>query len=136
MARGGDIIEITYNHPTLGSGRLDPKGTEDTEVDFGGYLTQDTDDSVTGAGTNIKVMNRKRWSVTTPAIAWEDDPDTLESLQKIQNDPNQSTWTFTFIDGSVYKGDGDIVGDLKGNKNAAAVNSFKLAGGGKLERIA
>lgn len=133
---GGDCIEVTVNHPTLGSYRFDPKGSEDTEVDFGGYLVADSDDSVTGNGVNIKQMNRKRWSVSVPPVGWAKDPDTLESLQKIQDDTNESQWTFTFIDGSVYKGTGSISGDLKGNKNNGTVNGFKVAGGGKLEPIA
>jgi len=135
MATGGDLIEITYNNPTLGSGRLDPKGSEDTEVDFGGYMTQDSDDSVSGSGVNIIIKNRKRWSITSPPLLWNSNPDTLEVLQNLQDDNNQTTFTFTFIDGSVYKGLGTIVGDLKGNKNAATINSVKFAGGGKLELI-
>jgi hypothetical protein len=47
-----------------------------------------------------------------------------------------STWTFSCIDGRVYKGFGTIMGDLKGNVNAGTVNSFKVAGGGILEPIA
>jgi len=136
MATGGDIVEITYTHPVLGTGRLDPKGSEDTEIDFGGYLKQDNDDGVRGSGTVLQVMNRKRWSVTVPPVAWDSDPDTMETLQSLTNDPLDSVWTFTFIDGAVYKGSGSIVGDLKGNKNAAAVSSFKIAGGGSLESIA
>ena len=133
---GGDCLEITCNHPTLGSLRLDPKGSEDTEIDFGGYIVADGDDSVTGAGTNIKQMNRKRWSVACPPVGWGSDPDTLQKLQEIQDDLNEAPWTFTFIDGSVYKGTGSISGDMKGNKNAGTISGFKVAGGGKLERIA
>lgn len=133
---GGDCIEVTVNHPTLGSFRFDPKGSEDTEIDFGGYLVADSDDSVTGAGTNIKQMNRKRWSVSVPPVGWERDPDTLQNLQSLQDDVNDAPWTFTFIDGAVYKGTGSISGDLKGNKNNGTINGFKVSGGGKLEKIA
>jgi hypothetical protein len=48
----------------------------------------------------------------------------------------EQTFVFTFIDGAVFKGTGAIVGDIKGNKNAGLINSFKCSGGGKLERIA
>lgn len=136
MPRGGDLLEITCNHPILGDFRFDPKGSEDTEVDFGGYMKQDADDSVTGAGTDIVIMNRKRWSVVSPPLAWEQNPDTLQTLQSIQSNPEPATFTFTFIDGSVYKGTGHIYGDVKGNKNAATVNPLKFAGGGQLEDIA
>jgi len=132
---GGDLIEITVNHPTLGSFRFDPKGSEDVEIDFGGYVVADGDDSVTGAGTNIKQMNRKRWSVACPPVGWASDPDTLESLQQIADSTVEAPWTFSFLDGTVYKGTGSISGDLKGNKNAGTVTGFKVAGGGKLEKL-
>lgn len=133
---GGDCIEVTCNHPVLGAFRFDPKGSEDTEVDMGGYVNNDDDASVTGAGQMIVTKNRKRWSVPVPPVGWDKDPDTLKALQQIQNSNVDSTWTFSFIDGRVYKGTGTIVGDLKGNVNAATVNSFKVAGGGVLEPIA
>jgi hypothetical protein len=133
---GGDILEVTCLHPTEGLVRLDPKGSEDTEMDFGGYINSDSDDSVTGSGINIIQKNRKRWSVAVPPVGWDKDPDTLEVLQSISDSGLESEWTITVIDGTVFKGKGTISGDLKGNKNTGLVNSFKISGGGKLERIA
>ena len=133
---GGDCIEITVAHPILGAFRFEPKAAEDTEVNEGGFMKNDDDQSITGAGVDIIIVNRKRWSVTTPPIGWDEDPNTLEELQSLIDDPNPSDWTFSFIDGSVYRGRGTIVGDLMANKNAASINSFKVAGGGKLEKIA
>ncbi len=133
---GGDCVEVVITSATLGSLRLDPKGSEDVEIDFGGYVNGDSDDSVTGSGTSINTKNRKRWSVPVPPCGWGKEPDTLEQLQLFADEVNEQTFVFTFIDGSVFKGTGSIVGDLKGNKNAGTINSFKAAGGGKLERIA
>ncbi len=33
----GDILEITYNHPVIGSGTLSCKASQDSQVDPGGY---------------------------------------------------------------------------------------------------
>ena len=32
---GGDIVELTFNHPTLGSGIIFPKSAEDSTFDLG-----------------------------------------------------------------------------------------------------
>ena len=44
----GDILEITYNHPVIGSGTLYCKANEDSQVDKGGYRSEDDDAMVTG----------------------------------------------------------------------------------------
>ena len=136
MFTGGDLIEITCQHPTIGLIRLAPKGSEDTEIDPGGYMNQDSDDSVTGDGQNIVVKNAKRWSVVTPPIGLSESPNNLIQLQQVIDSAEEAVWTFTFIDNSVYKGTGTIMGDLKGNKNTAMINSIKVGGGGRLEKIA
>jgi len=136
MYTGGDLIEVVITSATTGSLRLDPKGSEDADIDIGGYVNADSDDSVTGSGSNIVVKNRKRWSVPVPPCGWSLEPDTLIELQLKADEIAEQTFVFTFIDGAVFKGTGAIVGDIKGNKNAGLINSFKCSGGGKLERIA
>lgn len=133
---GGDLIEVLISNPVGGEVRLEPKGTEDIELSVGGIMVNDDDAQVTGAGTNIKQMNRVRWYVNVPPCGWDSTDDTLINLQNIRSAAPESTMTFTFIDGAVYKGTGNIVGDLIGNKNTATINGFKVSGGGQLERLA
>lgn len=134
-AIGGDIIEITYNHPTLGSGVIYPKAAEDSTFDIGGFRSSDDANMIDGAGQMIDQMNRTRWSVET-TVAWDMNTGlTLERLTELTQSPLFADWTVTHINGTIYGGKGKPVGDLQGNGNAATF-TFKLAGGGVLKKIA
>lgn len=135
MAVGGDIIEITYNHPTLGSGVVFPKASEDSTYDLGGFMSTDEANMVDGGGNMIDQQNRKRWFVQA-VVAWDmNEREDLERLTDLNASPIPGEWTFTHINGSVYKGTGKPVGDLQGNGNAATF-TLKVAGGGKAKKIA
>lgn len=131
---GGDIIEITFNHPTLGSGIIFPKAAEDSTFDLGGFVSNDDANGVDGSGEMIDQLNRKRWSFEG-TVAWDmNTREDLEKLQSLSNDPVQAEWTMTHINGTVYGGTGKPVGDLQGNGNAATF-ALKLAGGGRMKKI-
>lgn len=133
-AIGGDIIEIKYNHPTLGSGILFPKAGEDSEFDPGGFRKDDSEDGVDGSGAAIYKMNRKRWKCTT-TLAWDDiTRQELEKLVAIAESAVEATWTISKVSGAVYKGLGSIVGDIKGNGNSSTI-PLNLAGSAKMEKI-
>ncbi len=134
MAVGGDIIEITFNHPTIGSGVIYPKSNEDSTFDPGGYRSNDDSNMIDGAGNMIDQMNRVRWSVET-TVAW--DMNTAKDLNKISelaSSPVQADWTFTHINGSVFGGKGKPVGDVSGNGNNATF-TLKVSGGGPLTQL-
>lgn len=134
MAVGGDILEITYNHPTLGSGVIFPKASEDSTFDLGGFRSNDDANMVAGNGEMIDQINLARWSFEV-AVAW--DMNTREDLEKLNDlaaDPVLADWTFSHINGTVYGGTGKPVGDLSGNGNAATF-TLKVSGGGKLKKI-
>lgn len=131
MTVGGDILEITFNHPTVGAGVIFPKANEDSTFDLGGIRSADDPDMVTGAGEMIDQMNQKRWSFEVP-VAW--DMNTREDLEKINQlaaDPQPADWTISHVNGAIYSGSGKPVGDYQGNGNTA-VFTLKVAGGGKL----
>lgn len=131
---GGDIIEITFNHPTLGSGIIFPKAAEDSEFDLGGFRSNDDDEGVDGSGEMIDQLTQKRWSFSG-TIAWDmNTREDLEKLTLLAGDPVQADWTVTHINGAVYGGKGKPVGDMKGNGNAATF-PLKIAGGGKMKKI-
>ena len=134
MAVGGDIIEITFNHPTLGSGTIFPKANEDNNYDLGGFESEDDKNMIDGNGTMIDKLNRKRWYFDT-LIAWDMNVGlTLEKIQAMADSPVLADWTFTHINNTVYIGNGKPVGDVNGNGNAATF-SLKVSGGGKLKKI-
>jgi len=132
---GGDITEITYSHPTVGNGTIYAKSAEDSTIDRGGYIKNDDQNSVSGDGQNIDVMNRKRWRVELGPIAWDiTDRDELDKLQQIQNSPLPADWTIAHITGTIWGGKGSPVGDLNATTNNPQI-AVILAGGGTLDKI-
>lgn len=131
---GGDIQEITYNHPSLGNGILYAKANEDATYDLGGLRGNDDDSMVDGSGGKIRQLNRVGWSFET-TISWDmNSRKDLELLTALAADPVEADWTISHINGTIYGGKGSPVGDMKGNANSATF-SLKLAGGGKLKAI-
>jgi hypothetical protein len=131
---GGDITEVTYNHPNLGSGTILPKADESSTYDLGGLRSDDTDSGVDGGGNVIDIMSRKRWSLEFTA-AWDMNVRSeLEKVVAMAADPIPAKWTFTHINGTVYQGTGKPVGDLQG---AGKESTFplKISGGGTAKKI-
>jgi hypothetical protein len=134
-AVGGDIIEITYNHPTIGTGIWFPKAAEDSIFDPGGLRGTDDANMVDGSGKTIRQINRVRWSFEG-TVSWDANvADELSQAKALAGDPVEGDWTITSINGTVWKGKGAPVGDIQGNGNAATM-AIKLSGGGELKKIA
>jgi hypothetical protein len=134
MATGGDIVSVTYNHPTIGSGTIHPKANEDSTFDLGGFRSDDSDDMIDGSGAMIDKINRKRWAFEFTASWDNNNRQELEVVNLLAASPVPATWTISHISGAVYKGAGKPVGDLKGNGNQATF-PLKVAGGGILKKI-
>ena len=133
MAVGGDIREVTFNHPTIGSGVLYPKAAEDNTFDLGGFNSTDDQNMIDGGGNMIDQLNRKRWKV---GVVIANDTTTKLDLEKIEAmaaSPVQADWTFTCPDGSVYVGTGKPVGDKELNINQSTF-ALTVSGGGKLKK--
>lgn len=130
-ATGGDITEITYNHPTLGSGTLYPKAKEDSTLNHGGFRSEDDENGVDGSGRMIDKMSRGRWSVEC-VVGWDNNvAKELEAVVKMAKSSVEADWTFTHVSGQVYGATGKPVGNLNGAM-AAATFQLKVAGGGEL----
>ena len=125
---GGDIIEISYNHPTVGSGVLSPVTAQDNEYDLGGVRTTDDENMVTSKGEAIYIMNNKRWSATTLITSDMNIRQEYEKMLAISASLEEATWSFLHINGTVYRGKGKPVGDIKLNVNQSTF-SLKLSGG-------
>lgn len=132
-AIGGDITEITYNHPTLGSGIIFPKAAEDSTFDHGGFTENDDAQMIDGGGNMISQLNRKRWSFEG-TVAWDQADKTLQKIQDLAGSPVQAEWTFSHISGDVYGGTGKPVGEIQGDGNAATFK-LKISGGGLMKKI-
>ncbi len=131
---GGDIVEITSNHPTLGSITIFPKSSEDSTFNKGGFRREDDMSKVAGDGSSIDTINRNRWAVEVP-VAWDmNDANEMDKLVDLAENPVVSEWTFTHINGTVWGGKGAPVGEIAGNGNTAII-TLKVSGGGKLNKI-
>ena len=131
MNVGGDIIELTYNHPTLGNGTVFPKANEDSTFDLGGFRSNDDASMIDGSGEMIDQINRVRWSFEV-TVAWDANIRAdLTKIAELAASPVPCVWTISSINGTVWQGKGKVVGDVQGNGNAATF-SLKVAGGGLL----
>lgn len=119
MAVGGDIVEITYNHPTLGSGVLYPKAGEDNAYFTGGVLTSSDANMIDGSGNPIWQKNRTRAYFVAVVSNDMNSKNELEKMIQLSADPVPAQWTFTVINGAVYGGEGKPVGEMEGNINQA-----------------
>lgn len=134
MAVGGDILEITFNHPTIGTATFYPKSAEDSTFDLGGFRSNDDANMIDGAGNMIDQINRVRWSFESP-IAWDmNSREDLSKLNALAGSPVLADWTISHINGTVWGGKGKPVGDVQGNGNAAT-STLKISGSGVLKKI-
>lgn len=129
----GDILEVTFNHPVIGSGVLSPKSAEESQYDLGGFRSEDDSNGITGNGKMIDKMVNTRWMFEMP-VAWDNTEETLEKLVSLAASPIPADWTISSINGSVYSGTGKPVGDIVGN-GANGTIQVKVSGGGKLKKI-
>lgn len=131
---GGDITEIRYSHPVIGSGVWNPKSAEDSTFDPGGFRGSDDANMIDGAGKTIRQLNRVRWSLET-TIAWDMNvSNELEQAKKLAAHPIEAEWTISHINGSVWRGTGAPVGDIQANGNQSTM-AIKLSGGKELKKI-
>lgn len=113
MATHGDIRELTYNHPTIGSGIFHPKSGEGNTMDPGGIRSNDDAQQVTTTGQLIDQMSFVRGHME---VIVENDTDIrldADKARELAADPALATWTVTFMNGAVYVGAGKPVGDIQ-----------------------
>jgi hypothetical protein len=131
MPSGGDLKSVTCNHPDLGNFFFDPKAGEDSTYMMGGVTSADDAQSVTANGRMIDRMMTERPSVEG-VITGSPGDGTIENLKALQNSSVLGVWTFTNINGSVYRLKGKPVGDIAMNAMNSTIN-LKVAGGGVLQ---
>lgn len=129
----GDVDEIVCQH-TLGEFRFNPKSNESATIDKGGIRANDDANQLTSNGQMMSQMNRVRWGVECPVAVDMINDVELENVSKLAAHPDLGTWTFSMINGAVYKGKGRPVGDIQTDSNAGTM-TLKIAGGGTLEKI-
>ena len=133
MAVGGDITEITFNHPTVGSGTLYAKAGEDNSYFIGGIVTDSNEDMIDGGGEPIWQMNRKRGYFEVVVSNDQNVRQDFEKMVAISESPLPAEFTFSIINGTTYGGTGKPVGLSEANINQA---TFTLrVEGGKFKKV-
>lgn len=133
MAVHGDISEVRYNHPTLGSGIFFPKANEGNVFDPGGLRNNDDTSMVAGNGNVMFQKNRIAASFT---VLIENDSVSRKDyakVQALQASSANADFTITHVNGSVWKVTGQPVGAIEVDVNAG---TFSLKVVGRAEQIA
>lgn len=128
MAVGGDILEVRWSHPTLGSGVVFPKSGEDATIDLGGFRSNDDANMIDGSGTLIDQMNRVRAFFECVVANDMNINQDAEKISALASSPVPAEWTVSHISGVTYRGTGKPVGDVQPNLNAATF-TLKVACG-------
>ncbi len=130
---GGDITELVCKHE-IGTIRFSVKAGESGKFDTGGLRSNDDDGAVTGDGQMIDQITRKRWSLECTILVDMMTENEIKKIPELATSPIQGIWTVSHITGTVYKGKGKPVGDLKWDSNNAQM-TLKVSGGGMLEKL-
>lgn len=128
MASHGDIREITYNHPTIGSGAFFAVSAQSITYSPGGYRTDDNANGIASNGDPIFVINQVRGHFT---VIIENDTtvrNDVDILARLAEDPLPAEWTVSLLNGSTFRGKGKPVGDFEPDLNTGQV-TLKIAGG-------
>lgn len=125
MAVGGDITEVTDNHPTLGSFVYFPKTNEDNTYDTGGVRTNDDANMIDGGENPIWQLNGKMGFLQVNLVN-DMNNKVVERLAQLAASTEPSVWTFSTKSGKSYRGTGKPVGDLAPNINTSIV-AVKIA---------
>jgi hypothetical protein len=136
MATGGDILEITYNNPNLGSGVFYPQAGTDSSLNTGGVMNTDDMAMIDGSGAPIRQMTNTRWKFNFTS-SWDmNSTDEVSLLKALAADthPDGTQWTVSIINGTTWAATGFPVGDIEGNTKDATV-AVVISGGGKMKKI-
>lgn len=125
MASHGDITDLVYNHPTLGTGTFFAIANQSNTFDLGGFRTADDAGMIDSSGSPIYQINQVRGSFE---IMVSNSGDTLNILSELAASPDPATWTVSLINGRVYKGLGKPVGDINAESNSGNI-TLKISGG-------
>lgn len=113
LAIGGDISEISFSNPEVGTGFFYPMSGEEHSLDKGGFRSEDNK-AIDGSGRLIQSMKR---AVGTLEVVASNSTETgdYDNACAIAASTAETTWTIAMLNGDVWKGTGVIQGDIKLN---------------------
>jgi len=122
----GQITEITYNHPTIGSGTFFPKAGEGNTYDPGGIRTADDAAMISGGGGAIWQKNQVMGFFEVVIANDQNVRNDAQVIADLMADPVEADYTFSIINGTVFGCSGIPVGDVQPDVNAGTV-TIKVA---------
>jgi hypothetical protein len=128
IVTGGDITEIAWSNPLLGSGFLYPIAGEESTFCLGGF-TGDDDKVVDGAGRLINSLHRVPWDFKVKVANDMVNTREFEAMVDVAGSTEDTTWTISVINGAVYKAQGTIQGRLELNGSKSAFELMVVGGG-------
>jgi hypothetical protein len=128
MASHGDITEIRFSHPTLGSGVFEPKAAEGNTFDPGGIRTNDDANGITSNGDLIVIKNRVRGHFEVMIENDMNIRNDAKIIAELAADPVPAQYTVSIINGTVWAGSGFPVADIAPDINAGTM-TLKIASG-------
>lgn len=132
-AIGGDIKEITFTHPTIGSGSFFPQSNQNNTIKLGGVQSVDDENLIDGSGEIVETKIRTRGFVE---VVVSNDMNTREDLvkaQALQASNVQADYQIAMQNDTVWSCKGAIVGSLEGDTNTTMF-TLKIAYS-KIEKI-
>lgn len=132
---GGDIIEITSKHPTLGTHTFFPKAGEDNTYNIGGPRSDDDANLITGNGQMIDTMKNTRPFFEAVIANDMNNTQDLDMARQLAASPVPSDWQISIINGVTLGFKGKPVGELDGNIGQATF-PLKVAGSNVMKKVA
>lgn len=131
---GGDIVDISVSHDTVGVFSLRAKSNEDATRDLGGLRNADDANSLDGGGQNIIIKNRVRWMFEATVSSDDNLAEDMQKIKAVAESNLEANYTFTFASGITLGGTGTFVGDIQDATNTATM-TVKMAGAGVLNKL-
>lgn len=131
---GGDIVDISVAHDTVGVFSLRAKSNEDGTRDLGGFRNNDDTNGVDGGGQNIIIKNRFRWMFEATVSSDDNVAEDMQKIVDVAASPLEANFTFTFASGVTMGATGTFVGDIQDATNTATM-TIKMSGAGQLIKL-
>lgn len=127
---GGDFLQMTISHPTVGSMILEGISGADGTAKVGGAGIENEDNGAITGGRNLIIS--KRVVPDSIETEWANDMSATvpqyEFVRAVAAAPQEAKFTFSHISGEVYSGTGTIVGEITLDTKASKM-SFKVISG-------
>lgn len=125
---GGDLLEISIIHPTVGAKIFYGVAGETTSIKLGGV--ENEDNGIVDGGQNLLVSKKLVPGHITGPVSNDESASLteFEFAQLVAASPVEATITFRYINDAIYSGQGTFMGEMMLDAKAATF-PIKLVSG-------